>query len=176
MMARTLKGLVIITLYCLPELISDKPLTPALSPSDGERVAECRVRVFSHAWRKFILTTGIAVDVGCTTLSASNKVQAPEPFLPVPGEAQLKWHKAEYRMFIHSGMRSFYPSSNHKGMARRIRCDSILNALTPTSGWRRPKPVVSTASSSRRNTMTDSATGRPKRPISGIAPHRPSHP
>ena len=42
-------------------------------------------------------------------------MQAPEPLLPVPGAAQLKWHKAEYRMFIHFGMKTFYPSSNHKG-------------------------------------------------------------
>lgn len=48
-------------------------------------------------------------------LSADTAVPAPEPFLPVPGEAHLNWHKAEYRMFIHFGMKTFYPSNNHKG-------------------------------------------------------------
>ncbi len=42
-------------------------------------------------------------------------VLPPEPLLPVPGEAQLKWHKAEYKMFIHFGMKTYYPSNNHKG-------------------------------------------------------------
>ncbi|MDF7799842.1 alpha-L-fucosidase [Pontiellaceae bacterium B1224] len=57
--------------------------------------------------------------VTCLTLmallEASGSVLPPEPFLPVPGEAQLKWHKAEYKMFIHFGMKTFYPSQNHKG-------------------------------------------------------------
>ena len=39
--------------------------------------------------------------------------QAPEPFLPVPNDAQLNWHKAEYIMFVHFGMKTFYPSADH---------------------------------------------------------------
>ena len=42
-------------------------------------------------------------------------IQAPEPFLPVPTLCQMDWHKAEYRMFIHFGMKTFYPSDNHMG-------------------------------------------------------------
>lgn len=57
----------------------------------------------------------LALAAVSTTLSASSKAQTPEPFLPVPGEAQLEWHKAEYRMFIHFGMKTFYPSNHHKG-------------------------------------------------------------
>lgn len=39
----------------------------------------------------------------------------PEPFFPVPNPAQLRWHKAEYIMFVHFGMKTFYPSDNHMG-------------------------------------------------------------
>ena len=63
-----------------------------------------------------LIVVTLALAAGCTTLSAkSSKVLPPEPFLPVPGEAQLKWHQAEYKMFIHFGMKTFYPSNNHKG-------------------------------------------------------------
>lgn len=64
---------------------------------------------------KMLVGVALPLTAGVTTLSASGTAQAPEPFLPVPGEAQLKWHKAEYRMFIHFGMKTFYPSSDHKG-------------------------------------------------------------
>jgi len=40
---------------------------------------------------------------------------APAAFKPVPNPAQLAWHKAEYRMFVHFGMKTFHPSSNHMG-------------------------------------------------------------
>lgn len=40
-------------------------------------------------------------------------IQAPEAFLPVPNNAQLNWHKAEYIMFVHFGMKTFYPSDDH---------------------------------------------------------------
>lgn len=39
----------------------------------------------------------------------------PEPFLPVPNPAQLRWHKAEYIMFVHFGMKTFYPNNDHMG-------------------------------------------------------------
>jgi len=42
-------------------------------------------------------------------------VQPPKPFLPVPSQCQMDWHKAEYRMFIHFGMKTFYPNNNHMG-------------------------------------------------------------
>ncbi|QDU88536.1 Alpha-L-fucosidase [Pirellulimonas nuda] len=58
---------------------------------------------------------GLALAACSISLAADGQTQAPAPFLPVPGDAQLKWHKAEYRMFIHFGMKTFYPSSNHKG-------------------------------------------------------------
>jgi alpha-L-fucosidase len=45
----------------------------------------------------------------------SMPVEEPAAFLPVPNAAQLKWHKAEYRMFVHFGMKTFHPSSNHMG-------------------------------------------------------------
>lgn len=44
-----------------------------------------------------------------------NSVKPPAPYLPVPNPAQLRWHKAEYEMFIHFGMKTFYPSDNHMG-------------------------------------------------------------
>src|SRR5688572_19286549 len=41
----------------LAKLISEKPLTPSLSPSDGERVAEGGVRSSPISIRKFLLAT-----------------------------------------------------------------------------------------------------------------------
>jgi len=45
-------------------------------------------------------------------------IQAPEPFLPIPNNAQLNWHKAEYIMFAHFGMKTFYPSDDHMGYGK----------------------------------------------------------
>ncbi|MCU7552542.1 alpha-L-fucosidase [Chitinophagaceae bacterium LB-8] len=42
-------------------------------------------------------------------------VQSPAPFFPIPNTAQLRWHKAEYLMFVHFGMKTFYPSEDHMG-------------------------------------------------------------
>lgn len=42
-------------------------------------------------------------------------VLAPQPFLPIPNPAQLNWHKAEYIMFAHFGMKTFYPTGGHMG-------------------------------------------------------------
>ncbi|MBT3242882.1 MAG: alpha-L-fucosidase [Bacteroidetes bacterium] len=39
----------------------------------------------------------------------------PEAFFPIPNQAQLNWHQAEYIMFAHFGMKTFYPSSDHMG-------------------------------------------------------------
>lgn len=50
-----------------------------------------------------------------SSLSANDQVPAPAPFKPVPSPAQMRWHKAEYKMFIHFGMKTFYPSGNHMG-------------------------------------------------------------
>ena len=53
--------------------------------------------------------------------------QAPAPFLPIPNPAQLRWHKAEYIMFVHFGMKTFYPSDNHMGTG-----DEDPNRFNPT--------------------------------------------
>jgi len=58
---------------------------------------------------------GTALMCGCTN---KEPVKAPEPFLPVPNKAQLNWHKAEYIMFIHFGMKTFYPSEDHMGYGK----------------------------------------------------------
>jgi alpha-L-fucosidase len=42
-------------------------------------------------------------------------LQAPAAFPPVPNAAQLRWHKAEQLMFVHFGMKTFYPSDDHMG-------------------------------------------------------------
>lgn len=39
----------------------------------------------------------------------------PAPYPPLPSPPQLAWHKAEYRMFVHFGMKTFHPSDNHMG-------------------------------------------------------------
>jgi alpha-L-fucosidase len=57
--------------------------------------------------------------VACLAIAAgvqpSARAAAPLPFPPLPNAAQLRWHKAEYIMFIHWGMKTFYPSANHMG-------------------------------------------------------------
>ena len=42
-------------------------------------------------------------------------IQPPEPFLPLPSEIQLEWQKKELLMFVHFGIKTFYPSNNHMG-------------------------------------------------------------
>jgi alpha-L-fucosidase len=46
------------------------------------------------------------------TLVAAPK---PEPHLPVPSKAHIKWHKAEQKMFIHFGIKTYKPSRWHMG-------------------------------------------------------------
>lgn len=53
--------------------------------------------------------------------------EAPKAFLPIPNAAQLRWHKAEYIMFAHFGMKTFYPSDNHMGSG-----DEDPNRFNPT--------------------------------------------
>jgi len=60
----------------------------------------------------FMMMLSIILIFGC---SDKKPIQAPEPFLPVPNKAQLNWHKAEYIMFVHFGMKTFYPSNDHMG-------------------------------------------------------------
>lgn len=52
--------------------------------------------------------------LACITGCQKN-VAPPAPYLPVPNAAQLNWHKAEYIMFAHFGMKTFYPSDDHMG-------------------------------------------------------------
>lgn len=52
---------------------------------------------------------------------------APAPYLPIPNPAQLNWHKAEYIMFVHFGMKTFYPNNDHMGYG-----DEDPNKFNPT--------------------------------------------
>ncbi len=53
---------------------------------------------------------------GCASLfSGTGNVTKPAPFLPIPNQAQLNWHQAEYIMFAHFGMKTFYSNSDHMG-------------------------------------------------------------
>lgn len=45
----------------------------------------------------------------------SSKNQPPEPVLPIPSERQMNWQKQELLMFVHFGMKTFYPSGRHLG-------------------------------------------------------------
>lgn len=45
----------------------------------------------------------------------NNTVKAPAAFLPIPNAAQMLWHKAEQLMFVHFGLKTFYPSDDHMG-------------------------------------------------------------
>lgn len=48
----------------------------------------------------------------------NSQVVPPEPYLPIPSAIQMKWHKAEYRMFIHFGLRTYYPNGSNEGTGR----------------------------------------------------------
>ena len=39
----------------------------------------------------------------------------PAPILPIPSAKQLNWQKHEMLMFVHFGIKTFYPSDNHMG-------------------------------------------------------------
>jgi alpha-L-fucosidase len=62
------------------------------------------------------MKTLISIIAAIITYSAS--ATDPAPFLPVPNPAQLRWHKAEYIMFAHFGMKTFYPSDDHMGYGK----------------------------------------------------------
>jgi alpha-L-fucosidase len=63
-------------------------------------------------WIKRLFFAGVFGLFGAV---ADEAVPAPAPFPPVPNPAQLAWHRAEYRMFVHFGMKTFYPSKIHMG-------------------------------------------------------------
>ncbi len=66
-----------------------------------------------------ILFLIIAICWSCSNSGTSTgEVKTPGPFYPVPVEAQLNWHKAEYIMFVHFGMKTFYPSTDHMGYGK----------------------------------------------------------
>jgi alpha-L-fucosidase len=59
----------------------------------------------------------LAFTVPCFATSPE-KVAEPKPFGPTPSQPQLDWHYAEYRMFVHFGMKTFHPSGVHLGSGR----------------------------------------------------------
>ena len=61
------------------------------------------------------MKTSIAALVLLAAVVSAKSASTPAPFLPVPNAAQLRWHKAEYIMFAHFGMKTFYPSADHMG-------------------------------------------------------------
>ena len=65
-----------------------------------------------------ILPLVACADAGQAPEALANSVvsaDAPAPFPPLPGPAQLRWHEADQIMFIHWGMKTFHPSGNHMG-------------------------------------------------------------
>jgi alpha-L-fucosidase len=62
-----------------------------------------------------MMTASIILLFRC---SDTEPLHFPEPFFPIPNEAQLNWHKAEYIMFVHFGMKTFYPSDDHMGYGK----------------------------------------------------------
>jgi len=69
------------------------------------------------ALRRVVRLLNVAVILVLFVRSAE-AVDKPEPFGPLPGPAQWAWHKAEYRMFGHFGMKTFHPSSVHLGSGK----------------------------------------------------------
>lgn len=62
-----------------------------------------------------LLVASIILLFGC---SNKEPLYFPDPFFPIPNNAQLNWHKAEYIMFVHFGMKTFYPSDDHMGYGK----------------------------------------------------------
>src|SRR5262245_44263223 len=60
----------------------------------------------------------LPVVSGLLGTSLAGEVAEPAPLLPVPNAAQMRWHKAEYLMFAHFGMKTFHPSGNHMGSGK----------------------------------------------------------
>lgn len=63
----------------------------------------------------FLTMVSTILLIGC---ASKEPLQPPKPFLPIPNNAQLNWHKAEYIMFVHFGMKTFYPSDDHMGYGK----------------------------------------------------------
>jgi len=57
----------------------------------------------------------IILSVLMVQCSVKKSVTPPEPFLPIPSALQLDWQKKEMLMFVHFGIKTFYPSDNHMG-------------------------------------------------------------
>jgi alpha-L-fucosidase len=57
----------------------------------------------------------LAFVAGAGHVQGTPAVLPPPPFGPTPSPAQLRWHKAEYLMFIHWGMKTFHPNGDHMG-------------------------------------------------------------
>ncbi len=61
--------------------------------------------------------TSIALLLAASAFAADPSAP-PAPFPPLPSPPQLNWHKAEYIMFAHFGMKTFYPSGDHMGYGK----------------------------------------------------------
>lgn len=59
----------------------------------------------------------LTIVTAALTIQCNQKqpVQPPEPLLPIPSIVQLEWQKHEMLMFVHFGIKTFYPSNNHMG-------------------------------------------------------------
>lgn len=61
----------------------------------------------------------LGAALGCAGLaSGADGGPEPQPLLPIPNPAQLNWHRAEYILFAHFGMKTFYPSGDHMGYGK----------------------------------------------------------
>ncbi|OVE74190.1 hypothetical protein BVX94_01190 [bacterium B17] len=57
----------------------------------------------------------LAVTAILIAASSALAASAPEPHHPIPSKAHMKWHKAEQKMFIHFGIKTYKPSHWHMG-------------------------------------------------------------
>jgi alpha-L-fucosidase len=63
--------------------------------------------------KSILHSASLALSISAGAVGAP--VPPPAPLAPLPNAAQMRWHKAEYIMFAHFGMKTFHPSGNHMG-------------------------------------------------------------
>lgn len=65
--------------------------------------------------RHYILAAVTGLLITICSCTPDKSIKSPVPLLPVPSQQQLAWQQKELLMFMHFGIKTFYPSDNHMG-------------------------------------------------------------